>query len=448
MSVRFPNGFLWGAATAAYQIEGAVDEDGRGESIWDRFVHTPGKIYQGQNADVACDHYHRVHDDVALMKELGLNAYRFSIAWPRIFPEGAGKPNQKGIDFYRRLVDELQTDEITPAATLYHWDLPQALQDQGGWENRETAYRFAEYAACLYQALGDAVPMWITLNEPWCSSMLGHLTSHHAPGLTDWSAAIAASHHLLLGHGLAVQAFRASGVRSQIGVTMIGTHFAPASDSAADRAAAQRHDGHVNRWFLDPVFLGAYPADMVELYHDVIRPGLIRPGDLGVISAPVDFLGLNYYYRSIIAHQDDGGLLESRTVEVTSPVTDMGWEIYPQGLEALLIRVHQVYGGIPIYITENGMAHRDEVGPDGRVDDQPRIDYLRAHFLAVHRAMQAGVDVKGYFVWSIMDNFEWAFGYSKRFGLVYVDYETQARIPKASAFWYRDVATTGLVPER
>jgi len=435
--MKFPDGFLWGAATAAYQIEGAVWEDGRGESIWDRFARTPGKVYQGETGDIACDHYHRFREDVALMKALGHNAYRFSIAWPRIFPEGAGRVNQKGIDFYRRLVDELQGAGILPMATLYHWDLPQALQEKGGWENRETAYRFAEYAAHMYEAIGDAIPCWITLNEPWCSAMLGHLTGEMAPGKRDWASAVAASHHLLLGHGLAVQAYRRGGLKGQVGITLICTLCEPATGSAADRAAAQRHDGYANRWFLDPVFLGHYPADMLQLYQPVLRPGLIQPGDERIIGAGVDFLGLNYYFRNIVAH-DDAGLLQTRAVHGPGPKTDMGWEIYPHGLELLLGRIHQVYGGVPIYVTESGMANPDRVGADGTVNDQVRIDYLREHFAAAHRAMAAGVDLRGYFVWSLIDNFEWAFGTSKRFGLVHVDYETQVRTPKASAYWYRD----------
>ncbi len=441
--MKFPDGFLWGAATAAYQIEGAAWEDGRGESIWDRFARTPGNVYQMQNGDVACDHYHRFREDVALMKELGLKSYRFSIAWPRIFPSGVGQSNTKGVDFYRRLVDELQRAEITPMATLYHWDLPQALQDAGGWENRVTAYRFAEYAAYMYEALGDSIPHWITLNEPWCSAMLGHLTGEMAPGKKDWPAALAASHHLLLGHGLAVQAYRQSGLKGQVGITLICTLCEPATESPGDRAAAQRQDGYANRWFLDPVFFGTYPADMVQLYREAIRPGLLQPGDLRVMGAPVDFLGLNYYFRNLVAHDDDGGLLKTRVVPGPGPKTDMGWEIYPNGLELLLGRIHQVYGGVPIYVTESGMAHPDVVAPDGRVDDQARIDYLRAHFAAAHRAMAAGVNLKGYFIWSVIDNFEWAFGYSKRFGLVHVDYETQQRTPKASAYWYRDVIRSG-----
>lgn len=443
--MRFPEHFLWGTATASYQIEGAVRADGRGESIWDRFAHTPGKILTGETGDIACDHYHRYREDIALMRGLGLKGYRFSIAWPRIFPTGSGKPNQQGIDFYRRLVDELQVAGIVPMATLYHWDLPQALQETGGWQNRETAYRFAEYADFMFRTMGDSIPLWITLNEPWCSAMRGHLFGDHAPGYTDWEAALSACHHLLLGHGLAVKAFRQSGVQAQIGITQILTHFAPVSPSAADRAATMRHDGHQNRWFMDPVFLGAYPADMLEVYRDVLRPGLIQEGDLAAISGPVDFLGLNYYFRSKVAHDEQGGVLKAREVPAVSPVTDMGWEIYPEGLELLLGRVHQVYGNVPVYITESGMANRDTVGPDGAVSDQARIDYLRSHFRAAGRAMDAGVDLRGYFVWSTMDNFEWAFGTSKRFGLVHVDYETQKRTPKASAYWYRDVIRSGEV---
>lgn len=445
-AVRFPGSFLWGVATAAYQIEGAVQEDGRGESIWDRFSHTPGKILNGDTGDVACDHYHRYREDVALMADLNVRTYRFSIAWPRIFPTGAGAPNPKGVDFYKRLLDELERQNIIPAITLYHWDLPQALEDQGGWRNRETAARFAEYAAYMFRELGDRVPLWITHNEPWVAAFLGHAFGVHAPGLTDWSAALLAGHHILLSHGLAVQVYRAAGLRGRIGITLnLGPQMA-ASDRPEDQVAAQRADGYHNRWFLDPLFHGNYPQDMVELYGPLFRPEWVRGDDMAVIAEPVDFLGVNYYTRGVVQHSDEG-VLRIRSVQVDAPRTEMGWEVYPQGLTDLLLRLHADYGGPVMYITENGAAYRDEPAPDGRVHDPERIDYLRRHFLAAHQALSQGVDLRGYYVWSLMDNFEWAFGYSKRFGIVYIDYATQRRIPKDSAFWFRGVAATGEVDD-
>jgi len=475
--MRFPAGFLWGAATAAYQIEGAVREDGRGESIWDRFAHTPGKVAGGDTGDAACDHYHRWAQDVDLMADLGLQAYRFSIAWPRLFPDGSGRPNARGVDFYKRLVERLHARSIRPVATLYHWDLPQALQEKGGWANRDTAWRFQEYAAAAFRELGEGVDDWTTINEPWCAAFLGYALGQHAPGLTDWPAAVRASHHLLLAHGLAVRAFRdLMGPGKRVGITLNMTAAEPASENEADRAAARRYDGFFNRWFADPVFLGRYPEDMLAWYEAAgalsgpvsgtaggrpsetlsgagsgttrcaaagggsPAPDWLRPGDMALISAPIDFLGLNYYTRTICQNDPSSRFFGLRTLPPRGPVTDQNWEIAPRCLRDLLARIQQDWTrGLPIYIHENGAAMADELTPDGHVHDPGRIAFLRDHLAAAGDAIAASVNLKGYFVWSLLDNFEWAWGYAKRFGIVYVDYATQRRIPKDSAFWYREV---------
>jgi beta-glucosidase len=448
--VSFPKGFIWGTATAAYQIEGAVGEDGRGESIWDRFSHTPGKVFNGDSGDVACDHYHRFKDDIALMRELGVQAYRFSIAWPRIFPNGRGQINQAGLDFYQRLTEELLTNGITPMATLYHWDLPQALQEAGGWANRETAQAFAEYADRASRTLGDRIKTWITINEPWCVSFLSHQIGLHAPGLKNWTTAIAASHHVLLAHGLALPALRTHCPDGEHGITLNFTAAVPASRSAADLEAARRFDGYFNRWFLDPLYGRHYPADMVATYaaegHLPQGMAFVQDGDLAVISAPTDFLGANYYTREVLRAETADNLPPTVVAAGADQRTDIGWEIYPEGLYQLLLRVSSDYDIPKIYITENGVSYGD--GPDahGVVNDTRRVDYLQQHFAAAQRAIAAGVPLKGYFVWSLMDNFEWAEGYKQRFGIVYVDYATQQRIPKASAHWYsRVIAANALV---
>jgi beta-glucosidase len=436
---QFPKDFLFGAATSAYQIEGAVQEDGRGPSIWDVFSHTPGKVAAGDTGDVACDHYHRYREDIALMREMGLDSYRFSISWPRLFPNGGGKLNQPGLDFYQRLVEELLRHDIVPMATLYHWDLPQALQDKGGWLNRDTADWFAEYADTVFQRLGDRIPLFVTLNEPWCSAVLGHAMGVHAPGLRDYASALAAAHHLLLGHGKAVQAFRQSGAEGQIGLTNVLTPMEPASDAAEDVEAADRMDALTNRWFLDPVFKGTYPAELRALGADA----LVRDDDLQLISQPLDFLGVNYYFRQVIKANPADPLIQATALEPSGERTAMGWGVSPDGLREALLRVKRDYGDIPIYVTENGAAYEDVLEGDAAtgytVHDPKRIAYLRNHLLAVHEAMAARVEVRGYYVWSLLDNFEWQEGYAKRFGLVYVDYATQRRIWKDSAKWYRDV---------
>ncbi|MCL6432125.1 MAG: beta-glucosidase [Anaerolineae bacterium] len=444
MATIFPNGFVWGAATASYQIEGAANEDGRGESIWDRFSHTPGNVLNGDTGDVADDHYHRWPQDIALMQSLGLKAYRFSIAWPRIIPDGIGAVNAAGLDFYDRLVDGLLAAGIEPFVTLYHWDLPQALQDRGGWPNRDSVAWFADYVAVVSRRLSDRVRYWITHNEPWVVAFAGHLMGVHAPGIRDPKAALQAAHHLLLSHGQAVSILRRNGNgATRVGITLNLNWVDPASDQPADIEAARRQDGYVNRLFLDPVFKGSYPSDFMELCGDLAPR--IEEGDLQQISAPIDFLGVNYYSRSVVADDPNIPILRARAVlPPEAEYTEMGWEVYPEGLYRLLRRLHEDYAPAAIYITENGAAFADRV-EDGRVHDERRVAYLREHFVAAWRAIQQGVPLRGYFVWSLLDNFEWAYGYSKRFGIVYVDYATQERILKDSALFYRDViAANGL----
>ena len=442
----FPPDFAWGTATASYQIEGAVDEDGRGPSIWDTFSHTPGKVANGDTGDVACDHYHRWADDVDLIASYGLNAYRFSVAWPRIQPSGRGPANQRGIDFYRRLVDRLVEKGIRPCATLYHWDLPQALQDDGGgWQNREIVDRFTEYAEIVYEALGDGVAWWLTHNEPWCVAAVGHRMGVHAPGLRDIVAELKTAHHLLLSHGRAVEAYRASGRTAPIGITLNLSPTYPERETDADRAAASMSDAYANRWYLDPVFRGEYPADLLELFTR--RHGLdwVRDGDLAAARQPTDFLGVNYYSRRVVRVPEPGDASEFPWVDSTVrspdiPRSAMGWEITPETLTDLLVRLKEDYGSPPILITENGAAIEDELSADGAVHDPRRIEFYRGHLAAIEEALGRGVDVRGYFAWSLMDNFEWGEGYTKRFGITYVDYPSQRRIPKDSARWYAEVA--------
>ena len=442
---QFPENFLWGVATASYQIEGAATEDGRGESIWDRFCATPGKVLNGDSGLVACDHYHRYREDVALMRELGVKAYRFSIAWPRILPDGRGQVNPAGLDFYDRLVDTLLDAGIEPFVTLYHWDLPQALQDEiDGWGSRETSYAFANYADIVSRHLGDRVQNWITLNEPYVSTFMGHETGRMAPGLKDPHLAWQVSHHLLLGHGLAVPILRAnSGPRARVGITLNLTPMYAATDSAEDQLAAQLRDGKVNRWFLDPVFKGSYPSDLLTLLGDMAPK--TAAADAGIIAVPLDFLGVNNYYRAIIS-QGPGGIPDG--IQQIRPegaeFTEMGWEVYPRGLYDLLTRLHQDYSIPQYFITENGAAFNDTVSEDGHVHDPRRVQYLHDYLLQAQAAIAGGVPLAGYFVWSLMDNFEWAFGYTKRFGIVYIDYPTQRRIIKDSGYWYRDtIAANG-----
>ncbi|TCO46640.1 GH1 family beta-glucosidase [Actinocrispum wychmicini] len=441
-----PASFRWGVATSAYQIEGAHNEDGRTLSIWDTYCRTPGMVHNMDNGDVACDHYHRMPEDVELIRSLGVDTYRFSVAWPRVQPGGRGPANPAGLGFYDRLVDELLGKGVDPWVTLYHWDLPQELEDEGGWPVRDTAYRFADYAMLVFDQLKDRVQTWTTLNEPWCSAMLGYATGRQAPGRQDMPAAISAVHHLLLGHGLATQRMRAAAARPlELGITLNMGTSDPASDSDADRAAARRADGLGVRIYLDPLVHGRYPADVVE---DLAARGIripIRPGDLGVISAPIDVLGVNFYSGHVFAGTDENGNKEDtegnpveRMVLQGHPVTDMGWEIVPTAFTRLLVRLSQDYPGLPMVITENGSAFVDEPDTAGFVRDHDRVAYFQNHISAVAMARSAGADIRGYFAWSLMDNFEWSYGYEKRFGIVRVDYETQERIPKQSALWYRD----------
>jgi beta-glucosidase len=434
----FPKDFIWGAATASYQIEGAWNADGKGESIWDRFSHTPGKVDNGDTGDIACDHYHRWREDVALMKELGLKAYRFSVAWPRLLPEGRGKLNQAGIDFYDHLVDALLEAKIEPYLTLYHWDLPQSLQDEGGWPARIMADAFVEYADVVSRTLGDRVKNWITLNEPWVSAFVGYRYGRHAPGHTDVSEAIAASHHLLLAHGQAVPVIRNNCPDAKVGIVLNLTPQVPASPSVADKKEATWMDGYINRWFLDPLVGRGYPQDMVSGFGNAME--FVKPGDLEIISTPVDFLGVNYYMRNIARAGNVSEIDNApRTVFRGDEITEMDWEVYPEGIYNVLDRLHLDYSFPAIYITENGAAYKDDISSDGRVDDPARLSYIKRHLEMVKKAILVGVPVKGYFVWSLLDNFEWGFGYSKRFGIVYVDNQTQQRIPKSSAKWYTQV---------
>ncbi|WP_422740530.1 GH1 family beta-glucosidase [Micromonospora sp. WMMD729] len=435
---KLPPDFLWGVATAAYQIEGAVDVDGRAPSIWDTFSATPGKVDNGDTGAVACDHYHRWPEDLALLRRLGVDAYRFSVAWPRVMPEGVGRVNAAGLDFYDRLVDTLLADGVRPFVTLYHWDLPQALQDAGGWPERATAEAFADYAAVVAGRLGDRVADWNTVNEPLCVCWIGHLEGTMAPGERDLTRAVHASHHVLLGHGLATQAIRANAARpASVGLVVNLSPIEPATDRPEDVAAARRADGHVNRWWLDPIHGRGYPADMVETYG--VEPP-VRGDDLAVIATPTDFLGVNYYFRQLVVDDPTGPAPYAKQVPVPGSVqTAMGWEMYAPGLERLLVDVHEQYRPARIIVTESGSAWHDEVTAEGTVEDKERTDHLEQHLAACASAVARGVPLEGYFVWSLLDNFEWAYGYDKRFGLVHVDYATQRRTVKASGLRYAEL---------
>ncbi|WP_435839563.1 GH1 family beta-glucosidase [Streptomyces caniferus] len=432
-----PDGFAWGVATSAYQIEGAVAEDGRAPSIWDTYARTPGTIDNGDTGDRACEHYHRWPEDIALMRQLGVGAYRFSVAWPRIVPDGDGRVNAAGLAFYDRLVDGLLDAGITPFATLYHWDLPQTLQDRGGWPARATAEHFAAYASVVAEKLGDRVPHWATLNEPLCSAWIGHLEGRMAPGLTDLPAAVRASYHLLLGHGLAVRAIRAAAPGAEVGLVTNLSTVEPATGSEADATAARRMDGHTNRWWLDPVHGRGFPADMREVYGVELPE---RAGDLGAMAEALDWLGLNYYFPAVVAADPSGPPPFARPVRrLHVPRTGMDWEIDAGGLETLLLRLTEEYAAPKIYVTENGSAYPDVVRPDGTVHDPERTAYLHQHVAACARAARKGAPLAGYFAWSLMDNFEWAYGYDKRFGLFHVDFATQVRTLKDSGRHYAEL---------
>ncbi|MFW2339402.1 MAG: GH1 family beta-glucosidase [Acidimicrobiia bacterium] len=447
--MQFPDGFTWGVATSAYQIEGAANEDGRGESIWDRFSHTPGRTRNGDTGDIACDHYHRWPEDLALMADLGVQAYRFSISWPRILPDGSGATNPAGLDFYDRLIDELIEVGITPMPTLYHWDLPMPLHEAGGWTARSSAQAFAEYAAVVAARYGDRVTNWITQNEPWCQAFLSYQLGVHAPGHRDWDEAIRASHHLLLSHGLATAAIRSEVPGARVGAAINFEPAYPATDDPAALAAADRYSGYYFRWFLDPLFGRGYPIDMIEHYQSEghLPTGLdfIAEGDLETIATPADFLGINYYTRHLSAG-DETLDNHSHVVLPDADYTAMDWEINPDAFERLLIWIWEEYRPNEMLITENGCSYPDEPDTDGRVRDVRRISYLDSHLRAVHAAAEHGAPIVGYLQWSFMDNFEWSRGYDQRFGIVHVDFDTQVRTPKDSAYWYRDVIERNGLP--
>ena len=433
----FPDSFLWGTATASYQVEGAAHEEGRGTCIWDTFCRTPGKVAHGHTGDVASDQFHRYPEDVALMRELGVGAYRFSIAWPRVFPEGTGTQNPKGFDYYHRLIDALLDAGIEPAVTLYHWDLPQPLEDAGGWPARDTAKAFADYAAVCFDALGDKVTSWITLNEPWCTAFLGYEMGVHAPGLRDRPASFRAVHHLNLAHGLAMQAYRATGQDGQIGITHNLASVRPATRRGEDVEAADRARDKGTRIWLDPIYGRGYPQRFLDAYADCPMP--VEPGDLETIAQPIDFIGINMYSENAVRH-DAHHPERFAGVPTCYPETAMGWDITPRGLYRLLHQIDAEYGHPPLYVTENGCAMPDELTPDGtRCHDPGRVAFLRGYIGACGEALREGVDLRGYFLWSFIDNFEWAFGYTRRFGIVYCGYGDGRRVPKDSFHYYREV---------
>ena len=441
-TTRFPDGFLWGTATSAYQIEGSPLADGAGPSIWHRFAHTPGRTRNGDTGDVACDHYRRYASDVALMRDLGLSAYRFSIAWSRILPAGTGPVNPRGLAFYDRLVDTLLAHGIAPVVTLYHWDLPAALDDRGGWLNPDVANWFADYAQVVFRALGDRVPMWATLNEPWVVADGGYLHGALAPGHKSLVETPRVTHNLLRAHGAAVQAYRAEGTR-QIGLVVNLEPKHPASDAPVDVAAARRADAYMNRQYLEPVLLGSYPDELGEIFGDAWPQ--VPEADLRLIRQPIDFLGINYYTRGVTRHDDTAPPLRAATVHQPHSVyTETGWEVHPSGLTETLLWVRERAGELPVYVTENGAAFPDPAHVlNGGVEDLPRVEYYQGHLRAALEAIRRGVNLRGYFAWSLLDNYEWSLGYSKRFGIVHVDFDTQRRTPKASARFYADVVRTG-----
>jgi beta-glucosidase len=454
----FPPGFRWGAATSAYQIEGAASEDGRGPSIWDTFAAIPGTVAAGDTGAVAADHYHRWPKDLRLLADLGVDSYRFSVSWSRIQPDGKGRVEPRGLGFYRALVESLRDNGIEPFLTLYHWDLPQGLEDEGGWRSRDTAHRFADYAAIVHEALGDTVKHWTTLNEPYCSAIVGYGEGRHAPGAKEGHGALAAVHHLLLGHGLAVRAMRDNAPPDhEFGIVLNQSPAVPVTDSQSDVDAARRQDLLLRRQFTDPLFAGRYPSDSVETFGALSDFSFRHDGDLETISQPLDYLGVNYYYRLHVAdapHREpdparrtahDIGVDTTRLPDV--PRTGMGWPVEPAGLTQALTTLHREYPGLPpMYVTENGCVYPDVVDAHGSFTDHERISFLRDHLDAARQAIEEGVDLRGYFCWSLLDNFEWAHGYKHRFGLVHVDYATQRRTPRASYHWYRDFVARSADP--
>ena len=451
--VTFPDSFVWGAATAAYQVEGSIDADGRGPSIWDTFCKVPGAILNGDSGEHGAEQYTRYPQDIQMMPGMHLDAYRFSIAWPRIQPTGSGTVNQRGLDYYDRLIDGLLAADIQPWVTLYHWDLPQALEDAGGWPARDTAYRFADYAAIVAAHLGDRVAGWTTLNEPWCSSFLGYFNGEHAPGRKDVGAAVVAAHHLLLAHGLGVQALRAANITAPIGIVLNTASVLPATDSPADIEAARRMDLG-NKLFLDPLYLGHYTDEVLAEVARVTDPAShIQDGDGAIIAAPTDYLGINFYGPEKVTPDPATadipqwpGRAGIGHVSLDVEHTAMGWAVEPKGLTHLLQRITAEYGDIPFYITDNGAAYEDSMAPDGHVHDAQRTSYIKGHLTAIAEMIRDGMDIRGYFVWSLLDNFEWSFGYERRFGVVWVDYETYERTVKDSGLWYAEVARTHALP--
>lgn len=439
-TIRFPEGFLWGTASASYQIEGAWNEDGKGESIWDRFCHTPGKIKNHDTGDVACDFYHRYPEDIALMAEMGLNAARISLSWPRIIPEGYGKVNQKGIDFYNRVIDELLHHGLRPFVTLYHWDLPQTLEDAGGWPKRELAEYYRDYAELVAQSFGDRVKHWIVFNEPWVFTVLGYLLGIHAPGRSEPTQALRATHVVNLAQGMAVRALREHGRPEAVGTAFSMQPCYPKSDTPEDRAATERFSRFLNFWFLEPVMNGRYPEVFLNGSNEDLLE--IRPGDMEIARAPLDFIGINLYTRAFVAHDPNEPRLGARQVPADegTELTDFKWEVYPPALSRMILDVTREFGRLPIYVTENGCSYGEEPGADGKVHDQRRISFLRRYITEMGRAIEQGADVRGYFHWTFTDNFEWAEGFSQRFGLVYCDFNTQKRIVKDSGNWYAALA--------
>ncbi len=437
--IIFPEDFVWGTATASYQIEGAVDKDGRGKSIWDTFSHKNGNIVNNENGDVSIDHYNNYKEDIALMKELNIKSYRFSVAWPRIFPDGKGEKNNKGIDFYKKLVDQLINAGIKPMATLYHWDLPQKLQDIGGWENNDTVKYFEEYADLVFNELGDKISFWITHNEPWVAAFVGNQLGIHAPGKKDWNIALKVAHNLLLSHGKVVKNYKELNYKGKIGIALNLHTIYPESENEKDKLAAKNLDGYINRWFLDPVLKGEYPQDIFQQYDKLFDLSFIFQNDLKTISTPMDFLGINYYIRNVAGYSETN-ILNYKIIDIKNvEKTEMNWEVYPKGLYDLLLRIKKDYKKIDIYITENGAAFKDKIDTDGKINDVERVNYLKTHINELYKAIESGAPIKGYFLWSFFDNFEWSFGYAKRFGIVYVDYNTLERKIKNSGYWYQNV---------
>ncbi|WP_138493317.1 GH1 family beta-glucosidase [Paenibacillus pinistramenti] len=441
---KFPSGFSWGAATASYQIEGAANEGGRAPSIWDTFSKTPGRVKNGDTGDTACDSYHRYEEDIQLLKEMGASTYRFSIAWPRIYPQGRGEVNREGLDYYHRLVDGLLAAGIEPFCTLYHWDLPQALQDEGGWDNRATADAFVEFARTMFTEFGGKIKKWITFNEPWCSSFLSNYIGVHAPGFTDLQLAVNVAHHTLLAHGKTVELFRSLNLEGEIGIAPNITWSVPYSSRPEDKEVCLRRIMWTFDYFLDPIFFGHYPQNLLDVFAKNGAQPPVQPGDMELIQRPIDFIGGNYYSASIDRYNPDAGLLENEEMNMGYERTDIGWPLDPVGFYDSLKYIQNKYGDLPIYITENGACINN--GPEeGRVHDDRRTHYLRQHLVSLHRAINDGVNIKGYMAWSLLDNFEWAEGYNMRFGLVYVNYETFERIPKDSYYWYSNIVKTGVL---